>query len=317
MGDQMVANGLPAGNHLVTTALHRDPRRRILLCLAATWLAPGAASAWFVEGHRRVAIDAVRLSAPTLPSFFREGAAAVGEGAVDPDVLKAPGTPALRDVESPEHYFDWEHLEGRTPPELRSQYVRLMASLRRDPAATGTLPYAILEGTDRLVIAFAEHRRWPADPLIRTKALLWAGQLAHYAADLCQPLHTTIHHDGRLRQDGSSPGSGIHQNVDALLESVPFDRTAAIRGIEIAPAGDLRAALLEELAASHRLVDAVYRLEASLAPRRAERPWQASTVEFTAERYGAAVRFVAILFRTAWERSAAIELPRWLERPGG
>jgi hypothetical protein len=301
---------------LVTTDPRPERRRAVCCWFLASWLAAGVASAWFVEGHRRVAIDAVRLSAPTLPSFFREGAAAVGEGAVDPDVLKAPGTPALRDVESPEHFFDWERLEGRPLPGLRSQYLRLMSSLRRDPAATGTLPYAILEGTDRLTLAFAEHRRWPADPLIRGKLLLWAGHLAHYAADLCQPLHTTIHHDGRLRPDGSSPGSGIHQEVDALFESVPFDRAAAVRGIVTAPAGDLRAALLEELAASHRLVDVVYQLETSLPPRAAGRPWPASTVDFTAERYRAAVRFVAILFHTAWERSAAIELPGWLERPG-
>jgi hypothetical protein len=290
-------------------------RTRIAVLFASGWLAAGGAPAWFVEGHRRVAIDAVRLLPASVPGFFREGGEAVGEGAVDPDVWKAPEAPALRDRESPEHFFDWEELEGRALPELRSHYVRLMASSRQDPAAVGYLPYAVLEDAERLAVAFAEHRRWPANPEIHGKILLYAGLLAHYAADICQPLHTTIHHDGRARADGSSPHTGIHQHVDALLESVPFDRVAAVAGLEISAVSDLRARVLEELAASHRWVEEVYAREASLAPRSAGSPWHASAVDFTTERYRAAVRFLATLYLTSWERSAAIELPRWLRRP--
>jgi hypothetical protein len=289
--------------------------RPTVVWLGCAWLTCDPVAAWYVEGHRKVAIDAVRSLPCSVPSFFREGAAAVGEGAVDPDVFKAPEAPALRDRESPEHFFNSEELSGRPLPELRSRYVRLMTSERRDPAAVGYLPYAVLEDAERLAVAFAEHRRWPANPEIRGKILLYAGLLAHYAADLCQPLHTTIHHDGRARADGSSPHTGIHQHVDALLESVPFDRVAAVAGLEISAVPDWRATVLEELAASHRLVEEVYAKEASFVPGPPGSPWHASAVDFTSERYRAAVRFIATLYLTSWERSGAIELPPWLRRP--
>ncbi len=292
-------------------------RTRVVVLFACGWLAAVGASAWFVEGHRRVAIDAVGLLRASLPEFFREGAEVVGEGALDPDVWKAPAAPNLRDREAPEHVFDWEELEGREPPELRSQYVRLMAERRRDPAAVGFLPYRVLEDMERLALAFAEHRRWPEKPEIHSKVLLYAGLLAHYAADLVQPLHTTIHHDGRARPDGSSPHTGIHQEVDALFETVPFDREAAVVGLEVGALADPRRALLEVLAQSRGRVEEVYALEPLLASPPRGRPWPAAVTAFTGERYRAAVEWVASLYLTAWERSSTIELPRWLERSPG
>jgi len=38
-------------------------------------------------------------------------------------------------------------------------------------------------------------------------------------------------------------------------------------------------------------------------------------VTFTTERYRTTAAFLASLFRTAWEESAAVRLPSWLERP--
>jgi hypothetical protein len=85
---------------------------------------------------------------------------------------------------------------------------------------SATLPYAIAEWTERLSIAFAEHRKYPANPYIQNKCLVYAGFLAHYAQDLCMPLHTTIHHDGRANPDGSTPKTGIHPRVDSLVEKL-------------------------------------------------------------------------------------------------
>lgn len=282
-----------------------------ILCLLA-----GAASAWHSDGHRRVAADALALLPDSVPAYFRAGAEAVAEAAVDPDVMKAPETPRLRDREAPEHFLDREELRGRALPELRSQYLHLLRSLRRDPPAVGYLPYAVIEGSERLTVGFAELRRWPEDPHIRAKTLLYAGWLAHYASDLCQPLHTTIHHDGRARADGSSPHTGFHQHLDALFEAVPFDRVAAVAGLEASAFADPWSAVLSEFDASHARVEVAYAHEAGFAPPPAGRPWPPGVVEFTAERYRASVRFVASLFLTAWERSAAVSLPGWLEREG-
>jgi hypothetical protein len=277
--------------------------------------AAGPVQAWYVDGHRQVAVEAVRLLPPEVPAFFREAAVSVGEAAVDPDVLKAPATPALRDRESPEHFLDWELLEGRTLPELRSQYGRLLAALQRDPAAVGTLPYAVVEAAERLTLAFAEHRRWPDNALLRARAVLEAGGLAHYAADTCQPLHTTIHHDGRARPDGSSPHTGVHARMDALLERAPFDRAAALAGLVVVAASDPREQVLQAFAGAHERVEEVYAREQDLDTPAPGRAWPEATLALAAERYRAAVGLVAALYLGAWERSASIELPAWLTRP--
>jgi len=131
--------------------------------------------------------------------------------------------------------------------------------------------------------------------------------LAHYLADLTQPLHTTIHHDGRVRGGGQSPRSGIHRRVDALLD-------AAGGGGRVAPleVADLWTAVRSELAASHRLVDEVYRLESKLDGDRRRRDPRVAA--FADERRRAAVRLTAGVYEWAWRRSAAIELPDWLRR---
>lgn len=289
-------------------------RRRALLHLLP--LLAGLASptaAWLVEGHRRVAADAVRLLPAEVPAFFRAGALAVGHSAVDPDTWKLREVAQLRDREAPDHYLDAELLGDRPLPPLRSEYLALLAELDLAPDRVGYLPYTIVEATQRLTVAFAEHRRWPRNRHVRAKALVYAGLLAHYAADLCQPLHTTIHHDGRALPDGSSPRSGLHVRIDGLFERVAFDRPTALRGAEVRPADDVWAAVSARLASSRGLVERVYALAAAAAE---EQPSDPEVVAFTRERYGEAAGFLASLFLTAWRDSARLELPDWLDRRG-
>ncbi len=63
------------------------------------------------------------------------------------------------------------------------------------------------------------------------KCLVYAGRLAHYAADLEQPLHTTVDYDGRTQaakdaknKTFKSPHTGIHTKVDALPTKMPYDQ---------------------------------------------------------------------------------------------
>ena len=118
-------------------------------------LATRPAAAWLAEGHRRVAIDAVGLLGREVPAFFRDGASTIGHVAVDPDVLKLRDFPELADREGPEHYLDSELLAGRELPPTRSGAIRLMQELGRDPAQVGFLPWAVVEGGERLAICFA------------------------------------------------------------------------------------------------------------------------------------------------------------------
>jgi len=282
----------------------------LTLALALAGTAPAAA--WLTPGHRMVTLAAVGALPAEFPAFFRAGAESVAHLSVDPDLQRNRDTPELKVREDPEHYFDLERLGGRPLPPTRAELFWTMAEIGRGPADFGFLPYAVIEGTQRLALCFAEHRRWPGNPIVREKCLVYAGLLGHYAADLQQPLHTTIHHDGWALPDGGSPLTGIHRRVDALFERVAFDREAAVAGLAPAPFADLRQSVLDELAASHARLDEAYRLEPLLAS--AAGLADPAVAAFTCERYRAAALFLARLFATAWEQSARLELPGWLLR---
>jgi hypothetical protein len=174
-------------------------------------------------------------------------------------------------------------------------------------------------------MAFAEHRKWPNNPYVRQKCLLYAGMLAHYAADVTQPLHTTIHHDGRARADGSSPRTGIHAKVDALLGklTVKVEDVAGGLDVKAIEAAGLLPAILEELKASHALVERVYAMEKDLPGVEDPLPADSEAAKFALERLGEASRFTASLYLTAWRNSAKVRMPSWPRRgeekaaPGG
>ncbi|HEV8631317.1 MAG TPA: hypothetical protein VGV61_13445 [Thermoanaerobaculia bacterium] len=305
---------------------HSLPCRAVIALTAAITLGGTPAHAWFSRGHARVARAAVRALPASVPRFFRDGAWTVGEASVDPDLWKDKTLPALRAAEEPAHFLDWELLQGAPLPPDRWAFAALLAQKRLDSARVGTLPYSVIEGLQRLTLAFAEHRRWPDRADIQQKALVYAGWLAHYAGDLEQPLHTTVHHDGRALPDGSSPKTGIHQLMDGLLERPPLDEAALDRGLRVRVFLDPWAAVQGELVESHALVGRVYQLEPHL---RAAWPPTATgvsaataapavapaVVAFAGERYRAASGFLASLFLTAWKQSAYVQLPTWLERP--
>jgi hypothetical protein len=294
------------------------PRRfaPVLLLVAVEAALAAPAAGWFTPGHALVTRAAVARLPPEVPAFFREAAWGIGQAAVDPDVMKSRATPELRAVEEPEHYLDWELLQGAHLPPTRGAYLALLHDRRLDPHTVGTLPYAIHEHQQRLAVAFAEHRRWPEDPWIRQKIVLYAGYLAHYAGDLGQPLHTSIHHDGRALPDHSSPRTGIHQLVDGLFERLPLDVPALTRDLPVDELADPWAAIKSEMTASHALVDRVYELEPALRAGAADGHRYAPAVaSFTDERFRATARFLASLYYTAWRRSAAIEMPSWHTRP--
>ena len=298
----------------------RIRRLAVILVLALAWSAAPSA-AWLVVGHRIITLDAVAALPETFPPFFTAGAVAVAEASVDPDLHRPRELAQLRNRETPEHYLDLELLEERAIPSLRSEHLRLVAWLAAEPgggrvrdiASVGTLPYSVTEGLQRLTVAFAEYRRWPDDPHIRAKILVYAGLLAHYAGDLCQPLHTTLHHDGRSHPDGTSPRTGIHRRVDALPTAVPLDRAAIVAETRLVALSDGFADVVAELLASHAFVDRVYELEGDL-PTAEDGRISPDLAAFATERYAASVRFIGSLFLTAWEDSATFELPDWLQR---
>jgi hypothetical protein len=249
-----------------------------------------------------------------VPQFFRAGGGMIGHCAQDPDVAKNREAPNLNDEESPEHYLDFELLQGSALPPTRYAFLKFCAEKGLSPKDVGTVPYAIAEWTDRLTVAFAEYRKYPKNPYIQQKCLLYAGILSHYSEDLCMPLHTTVHHDGRARADGSSPRTGIHAKVDSLIEKLALKPDELARDQRIEAMDRLLPAIVKQIEASRALIDRTYALESQLPPAQGEWKPSAEITAFATERARESVRFTASLYLTAWQKSARIQLPPWLER---
>ena len=281
--------------------------------LAAVSLAASAV-AWWAPGHRSATRTAMAALGDQVPTFFSDGAAAIVHGVTDPDMLREAAGPELGSTEGPEHYFDIELLDGAGVPPTRRRFLRFCREKKLEPAKVGMLPYAIAEWSQRLAVAFAEHRKWPDNPHVRAKCLVYAGILAHYAQDLCQPLHTTVHFDGRTRPDGSSPRSGIHMRMDDLLGRMKLDTTEAAKDVKPCALDDVLPAVLKEIRRSNAMVDRVYELENQLPTK--DQSWAPTQPvrDLANERLRASAQMTADLFLTAWRQSAETKLPGWLDR---
>lgn len=287
--------------------------RYLVLMIALTIASP--AHAWHDEGHVYASLAAVESLPEDVPAFFREGAATVAHGSLDPDVFKHNAAPQLRPIEEPDHYFDLEYLQGRAVPPTRAEFLTLCAEMELDPHKVGTLPYAIAEWAQRLTLAFAEYRRWPDNPHVRMKCLIYAGILSHYTADAAMPLHTTWHWDGRVDEAGKTSHTGIHLKVDALPTKLPYNTIYAEPLPAPEASADVFAEAIEQIQSSNTKVDRVYELEASI-PDLGDMTIEEPTVrDFTVEQMQDASAYTATVIYSAWVNSADIELPFWLDRP--
>lgn len=297
--------------------------KRYLPGLAVVVLGLCAVSlAWHAPGHQAITAVAVNALPEEMPAFFVDGVETIAHCACDPDFFRKPFAEAeVTAAEGPEHYFDIELLDGAPIPPDRAAMLAWCADNRVDVAAVGLLPYAVTEWTQRLTVAFAEYRRYPDNPAIQAKCLVYAGLLSHYAQDLCQPLHTTIHYDGRVGPDGKSPHTGIHAKVDALIGKLAASLDGDLGPIEfdpIIPFDDLFAGVVEQLMVSHTLVDVIYKMEPLLpdddAPfeRSGDGVWAAVAA---ADCFMMAAQFTRQLYLTAWEDSADLTFPDWYARP--
>ena len=206
------------------------------------------AAAWWGDTHGLLTRAAVQALPQEVPAFFREGAETAAHISFDPDVAKNRRVPHVRHGEHPEHFADIELLQGEELPDQRYDFIALCHTLGIAPDEAGFAPYAITEYVERLAVAFAEHRKWPQNGVIQVKCLVYAGFLGHYAEDIVQPLHATIHYNGRVGEDGSRTGAGIHEKVDSLIERIGLTAEELAEGVQArAVEGELFAAVRSRL----------------------------------------------------------------------
>jgi hypothetical protein len=275
--------------------------RKLFLAVAVlTLLAVGTTPAWWVKGHETITEAACNSLPDEMPAFFRAAGKSLAHCAGDPDRWKNKEAAFLKSSISPEHFLDTEDLNGNAPPRNRWQAYQLMARLNRDPEKTGTLPYAIMEGYEKLMCAFYDYRNEPGNPAICMKAIVYAGNLAHFTTDASMPLHTTTNYDGIKLSDGRFKQKGIHGKIDGYPETNKFTPEEVCRGLQArAIDGDVFDYILKFLDESRTHVDECYRLDAAGA---IARPTDESR-KVIMDRCRAGAQFTMDIWYTAWLRS--------------
>ncbi|HOX07996.1 MAG TPA: hypothetical protein PK280_16480 [Planctomycetota bacterium] len=276
------------------------------------------ALAWWPYGHWTVTRAAAEALPQDVPEFFRKAGGTLAFYTNDPDLWTEGKLPvSLRPSQMPEHFIDYDLLRGRKLPVGRAEFGALCRELQLDPDKVGWLPYAIRDWHDRLTIAFAEHRKWPADERVKAKVLYIGGILSHFTADAAQPLHSTVHFDGKAGPGGKSPRSGIHFKVDALPDRAGLKAGELAKDLDIPELPDAFAAAVAAIEESAGKVDKVYELEAALPAPTGPPPEKLDPAvrEFALARCRAAVRLTAGLWLSAWQASAKVKLPEWHQVP--
>lgn len=272
---------------------------------------PRSGEAWWEKGHQMIAVNAVAVLPNDMPAFFREAKDTLARLSVQPDTWKSYGQ-ELRRAETPDHYLDIEKLTDN-PLKLGfypDRYQALEAIYKKGdaPAGVGLLSYRLLEDFQKLRGALAQYRKNPKDPSIQQEIIVYAGLLSHYAGDTSQPLHLTIHFDGRVDAQGTViKGKGIHERfegpfVDKFIEAADFRPFVAPPVVYT----DLYQAIRLAFSESFKELDTVYRLD------------EAGKLETPDEEAKALVRkrlahgssFLASLWYTAWVTSADVKVTR-------
>jgi hypothetical protein len=277
-----------------------------MLCLAVlavfVCLFISAAKAWWVIGHASITEAAASVLPDEMPAFFRASGKSLAHLAGDPDRWKNREATFLRNSESPHHFLDIEDLEGNEIPRDRFTALALMNKLSRPPDKIGLLPWAIMEGFDRLAVAFYDYRQEPSNPAVTMKCIVYAGTLAHYTTDASMPLHTTRNYDGKPGPNGKMVQRGIHAKIDAFPEKNKFAPEEICRGLEAKKVDDMFDYMVKFIKESHTHIDKCYELDLAGA---IDSPTDESRA-FIMARCRAGAQFTMDVWYNAWLRSAKL-----------
>ena len=271
-----------------------------LLVLTCTGMLAQRANAWWSGGHKMCTLAALQMLPADFPAFFKAADDELAEMCVEPDEWKSVMTPRLKISEGPEHYIDMEHFEGGNFPRLRYEALKHYATeVKVDLARGGTLPYALEEGYERLLLAFRKVRIYPDSKAAKNRAIVYAGWLAHYCQDAGMPLHTTVNYDGKPGENGRVLQRGIHARLDSYPEKNGFTPELLAKDQRAERVLNPWAAIEKQIKDSHKLVEKAYEIDAqdgfSDAPEKAR--------EYVLERARASAKLTADLWYTAWVKS--------------
>ncbi len=290
--------------------MERISRTACIISIYVILMPAPSVLAWWEKGHRIIAANAVAVLPDDMPDFFKKGEATLVRLSVQPDMWKEFGN-ELRRAESPDHYLDTEYL-APIPAGVkfhRDRYLAMRNMYKQglDPARVGMLPYRIMEDFQKLRGVFAQYRKNPEDLSIQQEVLFYAGILSHYAGDTAQPLHMTIHFNGRVNNEGRViKGDGIHARFEGEFVR-DFVESADCKPHVRAPVLylEMQDAIRQAFTTSFTEVDRVYQLDESGQLKKPNK----ETLTFGRQCLAHGSSFVASLWYTAWVTSEKVELP--------
>ena len=316
------------------TSRVRSGKWRLWLLSATLFCASGAAPAWAwgAQGHRLIAVAAIRALPPTLPAFLRSPAAIwnVGELAREPDRWRRAGTTHDEEL-NPGHFVNIDD-NGKIVslfslsalPPLRKDYDTTLRAGGATQYSAGYLPYSIIIGFEQLRMDFgywrvdlagekhtknSKTRAWfAADRKLREMATMRdLGVWAHFVGDASQPMHVSVHHDGwgnYPNPENLTAGVGLHAKFEGTFVHANFReadvaaRMPAARDCSCKIEGETVA----YLGRSYEKVLPLYRLDKKDAFDGSDAEGKA----FAGERLAAGAAELRDLIAEAWRQSGTI-----------
>ncbi len=293
----------------------------ILLAVAVSAQASahsGTDDLWGEAGHR-IAARAAAAALPTgMPQFFRDAAPQLAYLNPEPDRWRTRDESrldaALDGATAPDHFLDLEMIPANRRAAFlaakdRYAFADSLRAVTVDASTAGVLPFAMLEVTQRMRVAFRQWRRAPNDTerrWIEARIINDAGILGHYVTDGSNPAHTTIHYNGWV---GANPnGYATDNRFHGRFESAFVQSRVKLADVEPQVAaqptvlGSLRPSIIDYFMRTHAEVERLYQLDKASPFDAAQQGSEHKA--FAVARLAAGATMLRDLWWTAWVTSA-------------
>ncbi|MDD2236806.1 MAG: zinc dependent phospholipase C family protein [Kiritimatiellae bacterium] len=260
-------------------------------------LIPRDVSAWAGRTHMWISRSATAQASRRMPGW-EAYADLLARMSIGPDIWKNDDP-----EEGPRHFIDLEHYgypSVTLDPDHRGLYDIETGNYT---FVEGIVPWVVVDTVNRMSSSMRSNQ-W--DDAVRT-----AGALAHYAADMCMPLHTTANYDGQ-----ESGNDGIHGRWESEM---PARKMTSRRFASNEPQyiESLWPALTSAVARAHAQVPAILLAddtafsEADDSPNNAlyyDLLWS-NTSDIFLSQVDHSAQLLASLWYTAWINAGSPEIP--------
>jgi hypothetical protein len=291
--------------------------RIVALAIVAVLVVPAALFAWGEVGHRIIGQAAALAMPPSTPAFFRNAAKQLGYLNPEPDRWRARSEssidPALDAATAPDHFIDMEMVSPAVLAQAlkakdRYGYLDTLAAAGVKATTMGFLPFAILEGAQKLRVDFRNWRAAPDSikPWIEQRIIDDAGILGHFVADASNPAHTSIQFNGWTgpNPNGYATDRQFHGRFESgyVGKAIKLDDVTSRMDTVARALPDFRSAIVTYLSESNAQVERLYQVDKA-------HPFDSTTTApenkaFAVARLTAGAKMLRDIWWTAWVTSA-------------